>query len=84
MPQRPDFYILSFKDWKAFVRKKHRDSPPGSVELTKDFSLVWNDGKYVGVGIRPKHIEKRFEAWWKFGLPDSPDSGVLNDLSRDD
>ncbi|MYM30677.1 hypothetical protein GTP58_20295 [Duganella sp. CY15W] len=82
--QRPDFYILTFKDWKAFVRKKRRDSPPGSVELTKDFSLVWNDGKYVGVGIRPKHIDKHFEAWGKFGLPDSLDAGVLEDLPRND
>lgn len=80
--QRPDFYILTFKDWKALVRKKFREQPTGSVELNADFALVWNDGKYVGMGIHPTHIKKHFEAWEKFSPPHSPATGVLPDMGN--
>lgn len=51
--ERPDFYILTFRDWKALIRKRYNECPPGSVELTPEFTMVWNEGKYVGVGVRP-------------------------------
>jgi hypothetical protein len=78
--ERPDFYVLTFKDWKALVRQRYRECSPGSVELTSDFSLIWNEGKYVGMGVRPDRIEKHKEAWEKFGPQESLNGGALSDL----
>lgn len=78
--ERPDFYILNFIDWKALIRKRYNECPPGSVELTPEFTMVWNEGKYVGVGVRPARIDKYKEAWNKFEPPTSAKEGALSDM----
>jgi hypothetical protein len=78
--ERPNFFILTFKDWKAFARKKVRESPVGTVVLTKDFTHIWNNGNYTGVGVTPPQIAKHSEAWTKFDPPQVPGTGVLADI----
>lgn len=78
--ERPDFFILNLKDWKAFARQKVRESPIGAVVLTKDFTHIWNNGNYTGVGVTPTRIAQHREAWTKFDPPHAPRAGVLADI----
>jgi len=72
--QRPDFYILSVADWKAFVAGKERDynlkHPERKTEINDQNVLVLLDevknGKsYQGSGVKPKDIEQHKERWDK-------------------
>lgn len=78
--ERPDFFVLTVKDWKSFARKKLRESTPGFGTLNEQFILSWNDGKYVGVGIKPPQIEKHREAWHKLKPRDLTTNSVLSDI----
>ena len=72
--ERPDFYILSEKDWSELIRIKEKDYnarfPNQETEIVKNVlhfkSLINKYGKaYSGYGIKPKDIELYKERWDK-------------------
>lgn len=73
--QRPDFYILTFSDWKALmdlcVAEVKRKNPNQAITIDKDYVIVWSkqvnsrEQPYRGIGLRPKQVEKFKEQWEK-------------------
>jgi len=70
--QRPDFYILSEKDWRELVVKKEKDhhkKNPDSKTAIENNVLIFLDqlnkqGKpYMGCGVKPIDIELFKENW---------------------
>ncbi|MBI9037602.1 MAG: hypothetical protein JEY97_05665 [Bacteroidales bacterium] len=70
--QRPDFYILSEKDWGDFVRKKEKsynEKHPDRKTVIENNILILSDeinkqgNPYKGCGVKPKEIEIFKENW---------------------
>jgi len=64
--ERPDFYILTVKDWEALLEKELIST--GKVErndvtINKNMP-IWKDG-YQGMGITPQMIKEYKERWDK-------------------
>jgi len=74
--ERPDFYVLTPSDWKAFTNAelvksgKVRD---GKVSLSEGLVPTWKDG-FVGMSVRPEQLRKYRERWEKIikGLKRAP------------
>ena len=70
--ERPDFYILSEKDWIDFVKSAIKKYP--YVELNQENCPVWvkqitKSGKpYMGIGIKPDQVSTYKERWNKIEL----------------
>lgn len=71
--ERPDFYILTFDDWHAFLRTYMERFPDKGIEIDSESCLVWTrnikkDGKpYKGCGINVKDVAHHKEKWEKIG-----------------
>lgn len=73
--QRPDFYILTFSDWKALMDEclvEMREKCPNQIiDIDEDYVMVWRsqtDSKgrpYRGMGLRSHHVEEFKEQWEK-------------------
>jgi len=73
--ERPDFYILTAQEWRAFVKAAKKDykakHPDRRVEITKENVIVLPDEvnkygqPYRGCGVRPENIQGHREAWHK-------------------
>ena len=60
--ERPDFYILTFDDWKKLVKKKVGWDK--GVELDKDtYTAHWSD--WDGIEIAKFQLKDHFEKWDK-------------------
>jgi len=72
---RPDFYILTTQEWRAFVEAEvdryNAKYPLRHAEVTPDNVLIFPNevnryGKhYEGVGVRVEGIREHLEAWHK-------------------
>jgi hypothetical protein len=62
---RPDFYILTVKDWRDFVEGIIARHPHEPITIREDNVLVWNGGKYFGSGVSPDQIQDHKERWDK-------------------
>ncbi len=73
--QRPDFYILTFSDWKELVDflvlEAKRKDPNQVIEIDEDYAPVWinqvnSKGQpYRGIGFGSNQVEKFKEQWQK-------------------
>ncbi|MCD6365650.1 MAG: hypothetical protein J7M14_07215 [Planctomycetes bacterium] len=73
--ERPDFYVLSAEDWRAFAKDEmaryKAKHPERRIELTDENVLVFHDERnqygqpYKGVGVLPERIEQHRETWDK-------------------
>jgi len=67
---RPDFYILTFDDWKAFVGYVIRKHLEKSIEIDRDYCPVWTGqikagNPYKWSGITVKDVARHKEQWDK-------------------
>jgi len=70
--ERPDFYVLTVKDWKSLVNRE-LDSriSAGEVKVNEKNIPIWvkkvgKDRKpYEGMGVRPEQIKEYKERWDK-------------------
>ena len=72
---RPDFYILSFKDWRDLLNTslvKSGKVEAGHVSIDNESVPIWNEG-FKGIAVRPAQISKHLECWGKvnkhLGIP---------------
>jgi len=63
--ERPDFYILTGKDWQDYLDQNVRGADD-LKELMNDTTPVWNDGT-VGQGVEVKEVLVHKERWEKLG-----------------
>jgi len=73
--QRPDFFVLSVKDWRKVLEKRVAEiqtrDPKKRIEITAENASVFVDqigpnGKpYTGMGIRPSDLTAHRERWDK-------------------
>lgn len=73
--QRPDFFVLSVKDWRKVLERRVAEirakNPKKRVEITAENVSVFVDeigpsGKpYIGMGIRPSDLTNFRERWDK-------------------
>ncbi len=75
--QRPDFYVLTYKDWLKLLKNKKKNclkkSPNRKIEINNGclyfLDQVNKSGKpYAGCGVRPTDLEKHHEKWEKIKL----------------
>lgn len=65
--ERPDFYVLTPSDWKAFINVqlvKPGKVKDGKVSLNEDLVPTFKDG-WVGMSVRPEQVRKYRERWEK-------------------
>lgn len=71
LSQRPDFYILSEKDWIEVLKKRVKEFPNKEIKINEENCPIWinqitKTGKpYKGMGISVKHIKENKERWDK-------------------
>lgn len=68
--ERPDFYILTFYDWKAFVKDLIMKYPNKGIQIDSDNCPVWtsqvkNGKPYKGSGISVRDVVPHKEKWEK-------------------
>ncbi len=73
--QRPDFYILTFSDWKALmalcIAEVKRKAPNQVIEIDTDYVPVWllkvnsRGQPYRGMGLSSNQVERFKEQWDK-------------------
>ena len=65
--ERPDFYILTVKDWTRLLEEELISTGKVEREEVKIIEKnipVWRDG-YQGMGIRPQMIREHKDRWDK-------------------
>jgi len=65
--KRPDFYILTVKDWEKLIEKTLIQTGKverGEVTIDEKNIPTWKNG-YQGMGITPEMIKKHKEQWNK-------------------
>jgi hypothetical protein len=67
---RPDFYVLTLDDWRAFVKSLMRKHPDKRIEIDSENVPVWKTqvkgGKpYKGTGINVTDVDQHKEKWEK-------------------
>jgi len=66
--QRPDFYILTVKDWKKLLKKELIQTGKvarGEVTIDEKNVPIWEDGYHQGWKITPEMIKEHQEKWDK-------------------
>jgi hypothetical protein len=67
---RPDFYILTLDDWRAFLKRLMIKKPGKRIEIDSENVPVWKTqikgGKpYKGTGIKVTEVNQHKEKWEK-------------------
>ena len=63
--ERPDFYVLTAKEWRKITLKRAQKNP--SLSIGKDNVPRWEDGSsWVGIQIKVDDIKEHKEKWEKF------------------
>jgi hypothetical protein len=66
--ERPDFYILTVKDWKKLLKKELIQTGKvarGEVTIDEKNVPIWEDGYHQGWKITPEMIKEHQEKWDK-------------------
>lgn len=68
--ERPDYYVLTAKDWRAFVEDEILKRPHKKIAIDPDNVPEWTTqvkkGKpYRGMGVDSKQVSRHKEAWHK-------------------
>lgn len=65
--ERPDFYILTIKDWKNLLESELKSTgkiKKGWVSIDENNTPIWADG-YKGMVIKPEMVKDHKEQWNK-------------------
>jgi hypothetical protein len=63
--ERPDFYVLTVKDWEGLLEKELTDNvKKGEVTINEKNIPIRTDG-YQGTGIKPEMLKEHKEKWNK-------------------
>ncbi|MCD6557610.1 MAG: hypothetical protein J7K31_01085 [Candidatus Aenigmarchaeota archaeon] len=66
--ERPDFYILTVKDWEKLIEKVLTSKvEKGEVTIDDKYMPTWKDG-YQGMSIKPQMIKDCQERWDKIKM----------------
>lgn len=70
LDERPDFYVILPTDWKSFLQVQLAESgqaQQGQVSLNDELVPTWRGKKrnYVGISVRPEHVQKHKDQWDK-------------------
>jgi len=62
---RPDFYILTAKEWRKIALKRARQNP--TLSVGRDNVPRWEDeSSWVGIQIKADELQEHLEKWEKF------------------
>jgi hypothetical protein len=67
LEERPDFFVLTAKEWKSHVQNRLMVCKPGAT-ITNENVLVGSDG-FKGTTVKIHQIDAHREAWDKFDPP---------------
>jgi hypothetical protein len=69
--ERPDFYVLTLKDWRGFVKREIvRRGKSEKIELNKENCPIWrtrikNGKPHYGINVEVEYVQQHRERWDK-------------------